>query len=322
MGYGMSRDDRCRASDASRKGGGFLRPAHSLLCAVAMLAVFVLLAILPASGSTRVEPRKPGSRIALGDFEIVIGERGISAGGFPNTTMNPFRRTRVSEFTVRHGGRAVAIDAGGGNRPSRFDMIHVLRDAPIPAILVPHADFHLLTSSGGRLDERPLGAATTQSPSLQWLDAVEGQPGPQIFARTLGLHAPSSIELAGGRWLLLNRFVVLDVRTLRSHRVQPWIASGSDRPMQGLNASVSPAVAFSPRGTQYVLLASGRDDVPADGFDRALLVVDIPSGESYGVDIPARLRPELDAGRVTADWIGRHYRWRDVGGRERLEIRE
>lgn len=286
------------------------------------LAVFLLALALAPTSASRIDAGRPGGdRIVLGELEIVVGSRKVSAGGFPNATMNPFRRMRVAEYSLRHRGEPVRIALGDGRRISTFNSLHVLRDAPVPTVLVPAGGFQLVSLHGGALRVQPLDIRNPQSQTLQWLDGEGGQPGNERHAGGLVRHAEHEIDLRGGRWLLLGRSRVLDVSTLRHSPVRPWIDSGSGLPMHGLNASVVPALVLSPRATRYVLLGSGRDDVADDGFDRALLVVDVSGGGSHGVGIPPGLRKDVDAGLVTGEWIRRHCRWRDVDGQERLEFR-
>lgn len=299
---------------ASSVRAGSVPPAKGSL----VLAVFlVMLALTPTSAS---RAGAVGNKIVVGELEIIVGQRKVSAGGFPNTTMNPFKRTAVAEYSIHHRGLPLDIDVGGDRRVSAFNMIHVLRDAPEPAILVPAGGFQIVTARNHAVQARALGVANPHMRTMQWLDGNDGQPGNERNTGGLGRYEVADIELRGGRWLLLGRSVVLDVATLRHYVVRPWIESSSGLPMQGLNASVVPALAFSPRATQYVLLGSGRDDIAHGDFDHALLVVDIPGGTSYAIDIPPALRQDVLAGRVTGDWIRRHFRWREIDGQERLEF--
>jgi len=302
-------------------GGIAMRLLESAACAAALVALFLLLAAT-SSSPLRASPRKAeGFRLDTGGFEIHARIRKISAGGFPNTTMNPFRKTPVHAFAVHHRGEPLVLDLRDGGQSHRLDsfsMVYQLVDAPEPAILVPAGGFHLLTEGGQAATVRALGALAGPSPLLQWLDGDAGQPAAPI-GHGLGLHTPDEVRLRGGRWLLLSRSVVLDVRTLRHYPVRPWIASGSGRPMSGLNASVTEALAFSPHATQYVALGSGLDDGGEGCFDFALLVVDIPTGDAYGVALPPALHADVESGRVDRAWIRKHFRWRGEAGAERLE---
>ena len=291
-----------------------------LLCAVVPLLAAMGVCVAWASESGA---QAKGFRIQAGSLEVVARVEKISAGGFPNTSMNPFRRMPVHRFTVGRDGAAFVLefpDAGTVRRVDAFNMVYRLVDAPQPAILLPPGGFHLLTESGKGVLVRALGAMDHLGPTLQWLDGDAGQPGPE-FGHSLALHEPSDIHLRGGRWLLLNRTTVLDVATLQHYPVEPWIGSGSAGPMAGLNASTTAAIAFSPDRSQYVLLGSGRHDVPEGGLEYALLVVDTMGGRSYGVEIPEALRVRFSREGVTAQWVGEHFEWVDVGGKATLRRR-
>jgi len=280
-----------------------------------------LLASLAVSGVAYSTGSRPavGFQVDIGAFTVVAERHRISASGFPNSTMNPFRTIPVHRFTLRHEGRPLGLPSAGrpGAATSSFNMVYHLPDAPHAALLVPAGlGVQLIDHGGNGLRMQALPVMDQPVALLQWLDAAAGQPEAPQGPR-LGEHVPSDLRLQGGRWLLVNRTVVLDVQSLQYHPVRPWIPQGSDRPMAGLNASTEPALAFSPRGNQYVALASGADAAP-DGWDRALLVVDIPTGNPYGVAIPPRHRAEVEAGRVDGAWIRRYFAWRDQGSVERL----
>ena len=291
------------------------------MAACGWIVVGLLLASLVVSGVAHSTARGQAEafRVQVGAFTVLAERHTISAAGFPEGTMNPFRRTAVHRFQLRHDGRPLSVAPPG--RPDQavasFNMVYHLADAPRPALLVPaRLGVHLLDQGDHGVHMQALPVMEQPVVSLQWLDATAGQPGPTVSPR-LQAHAPASLRLQGGRWLLVNRSVVVDVDTLQAHPVRPWIPQGSDQPMAGLNASTEPALAFSPHGSQYVTLAGGADGAP-EGGDRALLVVDIPTGNPYGVAIPPRLRADVDAGRVDAAWISRHFVWCEHIGVERL----
>ena len=290
-----------------------------------MLPVCAILALL-AAGTACVawangSPAKASDfRVEVGTLEVMAFVEKISAPGFPNTSMNPFRRMPIHRFSVGRDGRAYVLElpgAGGGRRIEAFNMLYRLVDAPEPAILLPLGGFSLLTADARGVKVQALGAMDHSGPILQWLDGDAGQPGPE-FSPGLALRTPADIDLRGGRWLLLNRTTVLDVASLRHYPAQPWILSGSAAPMAGLNASTHAAIAFSPDRNQYVLPGEGRYDVPEGGYADALLVVDIPGGRSYGVDIPESLRTGPIGDVATARWIEQHFQWIDSGTGSRL----
>jgi hypothetical protein len=287
------------------------------LLLLSLAAFFLLIAGTAVTAHGREGDAEPKDfRVELNPLEVVASVETISAPGFPNTSMNPFRRTPVHRFSVRYAGKPFALDVertSGRLRIETFNMLYQLMDAPKPALLLPSAGFYLLTADTGGVRLEALEVVEHQDSRLQWLDSDAGQPGPE-FMHSLALRKPSDIELRGGRWLLLNRTTVLDVATLRHYPVQPWIASSSNQPMAGLNASTRPAIMFSPDRTQYVLLGEGPNNPPENGFDYALLVVDIPGARSYSVDIPPPLQSDRIQETASAQWIQSHYEWKSADG--------
>jgi hypothetical protein len=240
-----------------------------------------------------------------GPFEIVMNTRRIGAGGFPNTSANPFNSTKASFFEVRLAGKRVELPGRGDS----FATVLRVEGAPQPALLVNVGPWHLLTLSDGQLKVQVLGSDTG---GLQWLDEKRGQPGPLQQFGPAQKQLESDTLLRGGKLLLIDRRFVLDVSTLTVKAVEPWIIGG-------LNASTTNAVARSPRGTLFAMPASGPVGERRDA--QGVLLIDLARGGTtalpLGADMPLRdgLEPE-------AEWFERHYEWTtEAGGRERLRLR-
>lgn len=293
-----------------------------LLVGSLLAIVLAVISFACAARTGRSDVQAKEFRVGVGKLEVTAIPGTISASGFPHASMNPFRREPVHRFRIGQGGTSWVLElpqAQGSRRIESFNMVYRLVDAPEPAILLPDGGFHLLMAGGDgdRVMLRPLGALTGPTPILQWLDGVDGQPGGER-SDGIALRTPADIDLSGGRWLLLNRSVVLDVQTLRHYPVAPWIASESTVAMAGLNASTRPAIAFSPDQGHYVMLGEGRADAAEDPFDWALLVVDIHAGTSHGVAIPPALQPGFVAETATRHWIQTHFAWEP--GKDGLQL--
>lgn len=302
---------------AAGAGAPFLAPRLALVVA---LVVAVALALAACSHRSDDRPLETAS-IAHGPFEIVAKGRRISTGAFPNTSGNPFATMEVTGFTVRHQGQPVSFQHGARTMAGFWRVVR-LTDAPVPTLLASTTDFHLLSDDGGRLVTRSFGEPSTNMADYQWLDADRGQPTPPRSFGIQKVDPDAGTELGGGRWLRLSAHTVLDVTTLRSYPIRPWIPSGTRRPMAGLNAGNVRAIAFSPGQTQYVTIGSGYDYERDGEHYQALLVVDIPSGEAYGHRLERRLTHFIDIDDATPEWLARHFRWtKDAQGRERLEPR-
>lgn len=191
-----------------------------------------------ATGVAGVSARqRPPPVVTHGPFEIVLETRRIGAGGFPNTTMNPFRKTEVSDFVVRYQGKPVTVPAANGTGAvSRFWRVMRLPDAPQHALLAATSQLYLITEDAGALRVQRLAGESNDTVSLQWLDSNDGQPGAETRIGVAQLTQEDT-ALQGGRWLLIGRTAVLDVRTLKSFPVRPWVARGNGHADEGFSAS-------------------------------------------------------------------------------------
>lgn len=276
-----------------------------------------LAAALLAIGCAQRAPQPSLETVTVpaGPFEIVASGRRIGAGSFPNNGGDPFATIEVTSFAIRHHEAPVTI-THGRNVLSTFWRVVRLVDAPRPALLASTTDFHLLVDEDGRLVTRSFGEPSTDMADYQWLDSENGQPGePQSFG--IEKVDRAGMELGGGRYLRLSYHTVLDVRTLQAFTLRPWIENG--KPMGGLNGGGIRAIAFSPGRTQYVTVASGYDYEHDGEWYEAILVVDLPHGDAYGVRLDRAKTHYVELDDATPAWVEHYFRWtRASDGRERL----
>src|SRR5262245_42962540 len=155
-----------------------MRRALSLLCAV---------------GVTVGAAHAASPPVVVGPFEIHLLATRIGAGGFPNTTMNPFRTTTISRFRVTYRGKAVAV-VDGKNTIGEFSDARILDGAPRPALLVSEAGAYLLRDDQGRAKVEILAPASDDPVRWQWLDANAGQPGSETGPRLRDATGESLME--------------------------------------------------------------------------------------------------------------------------------
>ena len=262
-----------------------------------------------ANGSRDAPPATAGS------LAIETRLRRISAGGFPNTSGNPFARVPVTLFRVLFEGRPVVVDLGGLD-VEEFPAAWILDGAPRPAVLAVAAGAYLVSERDGRVETTVLVAPDGDLPRLQWLDARDGRPAEPIEVAIRDARG-EPLRLAGGRWLLLARRVLLDVATLESRPVDWW--RSASEPAE-YNPSNSPVKALSPGGTQIVLVGN-RD---RDGrYEYALVVVDLPTNRAYAVPFDAAATRFDSIADVTPAWIAHSFEWRRAAdGGERLAPRQ
>ena len=273
-------------------------------------------------GATPDTARLPTGTVMHGPFEVVASAKRISAGGFPNTSGNPFAKREVSEFQLRWRGKPVV--APDGNQ--RFWRVLRLEGAPRPTVLLVTNVFVLASEdAAGQLQLTPINAQSSSLAEVQWLDSASGQPGP---SESFGIEAIADLQegtrLAGGRWLRMGSRSVLDVSSLTLFGVDPWVPMLPGVPVTSISREGDHVRAFSPGRTQYVLAAAGTDYSRADRAQAyGLLVVDIASGIATELRAARKRFRFAEPDDVNADWIDHHFMWqRDTAGRERLVQRE
>jgi hypothetical protein len=230
-----------------------------------------LAALVGASGASG-----PSSdTLTVGPFTVQAVERKVGAGGFPNTSGNPFRRTPVTGYRVLHKGVPV-LPAGSPSDPGApwWDA-RVLGNADQPALLLMQTGAVLLTEVGGQPHVQELAAPGSARTTWQWLDAPSGQPGPITVVALAHRPGPPQ-DLSGGRWLSVYAQAVLDVKTLAVHRYTLTSTAVLDQ-LQRFYAAGKPLLALSPGGTQFVV--AGERDRPGEPdplkrYEHALLAFD------------------------------------------------
>ncbi len=292
------------------------------MTAVATARIAALGLALTVAACRSLTPAAPLETITVahGPFEIVAAGRRIGAGGFPNNGGNPFETIEVTSFRVRHAGQPVTVTHGASTITSFWRVVR-LPDAPQPTLLASTTDFHLITDDQGTLVTRSFGDPSTDMAEYQWLDSEGGQPGmPAMFG--IEQVRQQGMELRGGRWLRLSHHTILDVQTLRVFAIRPWIEGGKGVPLRGLNGGSVRAIALSPGQTQYVTIGYGYDyDGDGEHYE-GLLVVDIPSGDAYGLPLDRKRTHYYELDDATPVWLEHYFRWtREPGGRERLVAR-
>ena len=254
-------------------------------------------------------------RFTSGPFEIATVMKRIGAGGFPNTSANPFARTSVTNFTLKYKGKPVVVESKDGKLDTFWDA-WFLDGAAQPAVLLALGGVYLATEERGELKTRVLSEGSTDITSIQWLDSVKGQPA-EPHDVTIRDARKESRTLSGGKLLLINRDRVLDIGTLRSYVVNLY---GGASKLEGFNASNEPARALSPGRSQYVLVGS-RDR--NDQYDYALVCVDFANSRGYAVPFDMAATRVEEPAEVTPDFIGHYFQWtKQADGSERLALKK
>jgi hypothetical protein len=255
--------------------------------------------------------------VVAGPFEIRLVPTRISAGGFPNTTMNPFRTTTISRFRVTYRGKPVTV-VDGKNAIADFADARILGGASRPALLVAEAGVYLLYDEQGQTKIDILAPASDDALRWQWLDADGGQPGPETGPKVRDATGETLME-QGGRLLLVNRTRVLDIESLRHYPVRVN-STEHVQAMGGYNAGNDAARMLSPGRSQLVMVGNRQGSSSVEEY--ALVMADFTTGRVYGLPLDGRALRLQSPADVTPAWIGHYFEWtRDLGGSERLRAR-
>lgn len=274
-----------------------------------VFAAVGLLLVLGLSGFSLFGGPKSIARESRGPFEIETLVKRISAGGFPNTSSNPFERTEVTEFRLYHRGKPIAAAVRGGTTNSFWEA-RFLEDAARPAVLLAATGLWLVSEENGAVKIEELKEQDSSGALMQWLDGADGQPSKPVHVSIRDARGETR-GYKGGTLLLLGRRVVLDVRTLAIQRYRPYQADG-------YSASNEDALRLSPGRSQYVLLGqkSNRDD---DTTAYALVVADPGRQLAYALPFDRKATRLADVNAIDAAWFDHHFTWaRDSNGAEKL----
>lgn len=262
--------------------------------------------------------------VDAGPFRIEAVVSRVAAGGFPNTSGNPFRRTEITTYRVLFRGQPVPLPGGDAGRAAPWWEVRVL-DAPAqPALLLMEAGAWLLTVADGvpRLSE--LAPRDGGQAHWQGLDAVGGQPGP-VSVVGPALRTQPLPALSAGRWLAVYARAVIDLRTLQVHRY--WLSDSAVlQALQGFYPTASPLLACSPDATQFIVAAArdrpGETD-PERRFEHGLVAFDFTRrrGVALPVDLPRWRLPNAQG--IDAAFAQRAVAWRRLpDGSEQASLRD
>jgi hypothetical protein len=127
--------------------------------------------------------------------------------------------------------------------------------------------------------------------------------------------------LSGGRYLLVNTRMVLDVQTFATYPIDNN-SSALVKQLDGFNAFESEVVALSPKKTQLVLIGYRRN--PATNVSEyALVAVDIVKNRPYAVPFDRTATQFSSIWDATPTWFATYFDWStDKEGQEKLQLRQ
>src|SRR5262245_2024159 len=278
-------------------------------CVFGILGVFMLFGLFTRGHAADTE------RFTSGPFEIATVMKRIGAGGFPNTSANPFARTSVTNFTLKYKGKPMIIESKTGKLDSFLDA-WFLDGAPRPTVLLALGGAYLVTEEPGGLKTQVLSEGNTDIATIQWLDAVNGQPA-EPHNVTIRDARGQPHNLSGGKLLFINRHRVLDLSALRSYAINLYDGASN---LYDYNASNEPARALSPGRSQYVLVGNRRRN---EQYEYALICVDFANNRGYAVPFDMTATRIESVWEVTPDLIAHYFQWtKQADGAERLSLKK
>ena len=217
----------------------------------------------------------------------------------------PGGKYATSYFSVKHKGNTITIP-GKNIEVTYFAQALFLKDSPKPAILAGTHRMYLITDDNGKPSVKLLDAEDGDYGKFQWLDSENGQPGKQEKIYHID-NSKSSRFLSGGRYLLVNTRILLDVETLITYPIDNNSTALINQ-LEGFNAFNSEVICFSPGKTQIVLMAYRRNP-ETNISDYALVAIDFRKNHAYAVPFDrtnTRLTSIQDA---TPSWISTYFDW-------------
>lgn len=270
-------------------------------------------------------------------FHFLLSLFGCGKSGSRTTTsseLGPFTLEKITTtgktWNVNYGRvnyTNIAYDVKYRGKPLQFGdsletntglpgiwRVFLLKDAPIPTLLIGSQSLYLVQLQNDKPVIRPLHVQGSDFASVQWLDSEAGQPGicREIFSSD---EYDTDSILTGGRYLALTGSAVLDTRTFELFPFDPnkeWI--------DGYSVARKNIYAFSPDSTQVVCCGQKQDEVDYMKTHYAWVVFNFRDKTAYSVPFDSRaLHMKLEE-RIDQEWITDHFEWKKSDdGRYRLQ---
>jgi hypothetical protein len=174
------------------------------------------------------------------------------------------------KYEVYYKGKKVKIPSSlqKGTEYNYLWQVHILKDAAKPALLAGSQQIFLITEEDNQVKVTILSHQDKEFSSIQWLDSKNGLPADEhnTWQPQNDGQLDSSLVLSGGKYLLINRFTVLNIETLQYwqfNRQHLWEIQGW-RVLYETNVGHEIAIGFSEKYKQVVFRAA-KSDVRKEG---------------------------------------------------------
>ena len=255
-----------------------------------------------------------------GPFEITWSVEESRSGAWYNNGGDPNAKQYTSYFNLNYNGKPVVIPGSEGQQENFWQALF-LKDAPQPALIVAIHSVYLVTEENGAIKVTPLHEQDGDFATYQFLDSDQGQPG-EMRHVTLGDDSAADRFLSGGRYLMVNSRVVLDVQTLN---IYPFdlITYEVLQKLDGYHAGNSFIAQFSPGKTQMVLIGNRSNPENMMLYQYGLVVIDFKKNTAYAVPYDRTDTRFFSIWDADQKWMNTYFEWTvDDQGEELIKLRE
>lgn len=233
-----------------------------------------------------------------------------------NMNYGRFTKHTNIAYTVLHNGKAVEFpsELQSNTGFSHLWRVYILQDAPTPTLVAGSQSLFMITAKGDSYEVKPMYIQSSDFIKFQWLDAINGQPGPafELFmgdGRTSMEHPDT---LKGGNYLMISKKHVLFVPTMEQFHFNV-----DNMKMVDNYDKDGDALAFSP--DEKVIVFPGHfqtwNSQERPKYHNALMSYDFRKDEvralPYSKNDTRLYRPE----NVNYNWFNTHFIW-DTSGNE------
>lgn len=176
-----------------------------------------------------------------------------------------------------------------------------LEGTPVPSLIAASQNVFLITEENGACKVKKLDVHTSSFATLQWLDSEKGQPGAkhEIYVRS----EPEKLDtLTGGRYLLVNEQMVLDITTLETWKIEKLSYKTEDYYSERL-------VAFSPAKKDLVFVGNRHN---GEKYEYALCIYDFFTNEAYAVPFDQNQTRLHQTDQINTAWVDTFFEWQEL----------
>ncbi len=226
-----------------------------------------------------------------------------------------YKRKNIA-YSVLHHGKVVEFptELQSNTGFSHLWRAYILQDAPTPTIIAGSQSLFMITAKGDSYEVKTLYSQNTDFIKFQWLDAINGQPGPafELFMGDERTSMEHPDTLNGGKFLMISQKHVLYIPTM-----ELFSFNVDNTGMVDNYDKDGDALAFSP--DEKVIVFPGHfqtwNSQERPKYHNALMSYDfrknLISALPYSKN-DTRLYREQD---VNLDWFNTYFIW-DISGTE------